>query len=72
MSTGSGRRTLGPALGAMISIGSAVAVAVMGAAQDIYTFSGHLKWAWAMWLGYLCSIGVPFLVDASKFSRASP
>jgi hypothetical protein len=40
----------------------------MGAARGIYTFFGHLRWAWAILLRYLCSIGVHFLVNASKFS----
>ena len=61
-------KPLGPPLDAMLSIGSAADVAVMGTAHGIYTFFGQLKWARAMLLGYLCSIGVNFLVNASKFS----
>jgi hypothetical protein len=52
----------------MLSIGSAADLAVMGTAHGIYALVGQLKWASAMLLGYLCSIGVHFLVDASKFS----
>jgi Na+/H+ antiporter NhaD/arsenite permease-like protein len=54
--------------GSMLSIGSAAGVAVMGTARGIYTFFGHLKWAWAIMLGYLASIGTHFLVNASKFT----
>jgi Na+/H+ antiporter NhaD/arsenite permease-like protein len=54
--------------GSMLSIGSAAGVAVMGTARGIYTFFGHLKWSWAILLGYIASIGAHFLVNASKFT----
>ena len=54
--------------GSMLSIGSAAGVAVMGTARGIYTFFGHLKWSWAILLGYIASIGVHFLVNGSKFT----
>jgi Na+/H+ antiporter NhaD/arsenite permease-like protein len=53
--------------GSMLSIGSAAGVAVMGQARGIYTFSSHLKWTWAIGLGYAASIWVHFLVNASAF-----
>jgi Na+/H+ antiporter NhaD/arsenite permease-like protein len=53
--------------GSMLSIGSAAGVAVMGQARGIYTFVSHLKWSWAIALGYAASIGVHFLVNASAF-----
>jgi len=40
----------------------------MGTAYGIYPFLGHLRWVWATLPGYLCSIGVHFLVNASKLS----
>jgi len=40
----------------MLSIGSAAGVALMGTARGIYTFGAHLKWAWAIALGYTGSI----------------
>jgi Na+/H+ antiporter NhaD/arsenite permease-like protein len=52
----------------MLSIGSAAGVAVMGTARGIYTFFGHMKWSWAILLGYIASIGTHFLVNASKFT----
>ena len=53
--------------GSMLSIGSAAGVAVMGQARGIYTFFAHLKWAWAIVLGYIASIAVHFWVNADKF-----
>ena len=54
--------------GSMLSIGSAAGVAVMGTARGIYTFFSHLKWSWAIALGYFASIAVHFAVNASSFS----
>ena len=53
--------------GSMLSIGSAAGVAVMGQARGIYTFFSHLKWTWAISLGYAASIWVHFLVNKSYF-----
>lgn len=54
--------------GSMLSIGSAAGVAVMGTARGVYTFMAHLKWTWAIALGYAASIWVHFLVNAEAFS----
>ncbi|NIW86844.1 MAG: sodium:proton antiporter [Gammaproteobacteria bacterium] len=53
--------------GSMLAIGSAAGVAVMGQARGVYTFFAHLKWSWAVALGYAASIWVHFLVNASAF-----
>jgi NhaD family Na+/H+ antiporter len=53
--------------GSLLSIGSAAGVALMGLAHGKYTFSSHLKWTWAIALGYAASIAVHFVVNASKF-----
>ncbi len=53
--------------GSLLSIGSAAGVALMGQARGIYTFSGHMKWTWAIALGYFASIGVHLLVNAGHF-----
>ena len=53
--------------GSMLSIGSAAGVAVMGQARGIYTFFAHLKWAWAVALGYIASIAVHFWINAGLF-----
>ncbi len=42
--------------GSLLSIGSAAGVALMGQARGIYTFFAHLKWLWAIALGYALSI----------------
>jgi Na+/H+ antiporter NhaD/arsenite permease-like protein len=53
--------------GSLLSIGSAAGVAVMGQARGIYTFFSHLKWTWAIALGYAASIWVHFLINARLF-----
>ena len=53
--------------GSLLSIGSAAGVALMGQARGVYTFASHLKWAWAIALGYAASIGTHFLVNARLF-----
>lgn len=53
--------------GSLLSIGSAAGVALMGQARGLYTFSGHLKWTWAIALGYFASIGVHLVVNAHHF-----
>ncbi len=57
--------------GSLLSVGSAAGVAVMGQARGVYTFFSHLKWAWAILLGYAASIWVHFLVNAELFQLAS-
>ena len=49
--------------GSLLSIGSAAGVALMGQARGVYTFFGHLKWSWAIALGYVASIYTHFLVN---------
>lgn len=53
--------------GSMLSIGSAAGVAVMGQARGIYTFFGHLKWTWAIVLGYAASIAAHFALNGAAF-----
>ncbi len=49
--------------GSLLSIGSAAGVGLMGQARGVYTFFSHLKWSWAIALGYAGSIWVHFLVN---------
>lgn len=49
--------------GSLLSVGSAAGVALMGQSQGKYTFFSHLKWSWAVALGYACSIYVHYLVN---------
>jgi Na+/H+ antiporter NhaD/arsenite permease-like protein len=51
--------------GSMLSIGSAAGVALMGQSRGAYTFVAHLKWTWAIALGYVASILVHLLVNGS-------
>jgi len=54
--------------GSLLSIGSAAGIAVMGQARGYYTFFSHLKWTWAIALGYAASIWVHLLLNASTFN----
>lgn len=42
--------------GSLLSVGSAAGVALMGQSKGVYTFFSHLKWSWAIALGYAASI----------------
>ena len=42
--------------GSMLSLGSAAGVGLMGQARGTYTFRSHLKWSWAVAIGYAGSI----------------
>lgn len=53
--------------GSLLSIGSAAGVALMGLAQGHYTFSSHLKWSWAIALGYIASILAHMFMNAALF-----
>jgi len=55
--------------GSMLSIGSAAGVAVMGQARGVYTFFAHLKWIWAIALGYGASIWVHLWLNADLFDN---
>ncbi|MBS98917.1 MAG: sodium:proton antiporter [Oceanospirillaceae bacterium] len=51
--------------GSLLAIGSAAGVALMGQAAGTYTFVTHLKWSWAILLGYLLSIGCHLLINGT-------
>lgn len=53
--------------GSLLSVGSAAGVALMGQAGGMYTFFGHLKWMWAIALGYIASIFVHYLISGMPF-----
>ena len=53
--------------GSLLSIGSAAGVALMGQARGIYTFATHLKWIWAIALGYAASIAAHLLMNGALF-----
>jgi len=56
--------------GSLLSIGSAAGVALMGQARGQYTFFSHLKWTWAIALGYLASVLMHLWLNAALFSQA--
>ncbi|MFL5386437.1 MAG: sodium:proton antiporter NhaD [Longimicrobiaceae bacterium] len=49
--------------GSLLSIGSAAGVALMGQGRGVYTFGSHLRWTWAIALGYAASIAVHLLIN---------
>lgn len=53
--------------GSMLAVGSAAGVAVMGQARGLYTFFSHLKWSWAVVIGYGASVWSHLLVNTSAF-----
>jgi len=55
--------------GSLLSIGSAAGVGLMGTARGIYTFGSHLKWSWAVALGYAASIAAHLFLNAGSFNK---
>jgi Na+/H+ antiporter NhaD/arsenite permease-like protein len=53
--------------GSLLSIGSAAGVALMGQARGLYTFASHLKWTWAVALGYIASVFAHMALNAHLF-----
>ena len=53
--------------GSLLSIGSAAGVALMGQARGHYTFYSHLRWSWAIALGYALSILTHMFVNKALF-----
>jgi Na+/H+ antiporter NhaD/arsenite permease-like protein len=54
--------------GSLLSLGSAAGVALMGSARGSYTFSSHLKWSWAILLGFAAAIAVHLLLNRHLFA----
>ena len=54
--------------GSLLSIGSAAGVALMGQAKGGYTFFSHLKWTWAIALGYAASIAAHMVINSHLFN----
>lgn len=49
--------------GSLLSVGSAAGVALMGQSKGMYTFFSHMKWSWAIALGYAASIYTHYLIS---------
>lgn len=54
--------------GSLLSIGSAAGVALMGIGKGGYGFGSHLKWSWAILLGYAASILVHKTLNEGFFT----
>jgi Na+/H+ antiporter NhaD/arsenite permease-like protein len=54
--------------GSLLSVGSAAGVALMGASRGQYTFLTHLRWSWAIALGYVASVWLHLVVNARYFT----
>lgn len=48
--------------GSLLAVGSAAGVALMSRAGDVYTFRAHLRWSWAIALGYVAGAGASLLL----------
>ncbi len=55
--------------GSMLSVGSAAGVALMGVSRGMYTFFSHLRWTWAVALGYAASIATHLWWNAEYFTN---
>jgi Na+/H+ antiporter NhaD/arsenite permease-like protein len=53
--------------GSLLSFGSAAGVALMGQARGVYTFMAHLRWSWAVALGYAASVAAHLLLNRGLF-----
>ncbi len=53
--------------GSMLAVGSAAGVALMGQAKGKYTFFGHLKWSWAIFIGYAAAVACHIWMNAALF-----
>ena len=51
--------------GSLVSIGTAAGVALMGLVRNHYTFLNHLRWSWAVGLGYVASILTHLWINAA-------
>ena len=54
--------------GSLLSVGSAAGVALMGASRGQYTFFSHLRWSWAIALGFVLSIATHLWWNADHFA----
>ncbi len=57
--------------GSLLSIGSAAGIALMGTARGQYTFTSHLRWSWAIALGFVASVLVHMGLNAHSVVTAS-
>ena len=51
--------------GSLVSIGSAAGVVLIALVRNLYTFMNHLRWAWAIAIGYVASVMTHLRVNAA-------
>jgi Na+/H+ antiporter NhaD/arsenite permease-like protein len=57
--------------GSLLSVGSAAGIALMGTARGQYTFASHLRWSWAIALGFAASVLLHLLLNSDIAAAAS-
>jgi Na+/H+ antiporter NhaD/arsenite permease-like protein len=55
--------------GSLLSIGSAAGVALMGIGRGTYTFAAHIKWIWAIMLGFIAAVATHLLLNRDTFAQ---
>jgi Na+/H+ antiporter NhaD/arsenite permease-like protein len=55
--------------GSLLAVGSAAGVALLGVSKGLYTFSSHLRWTWAVALGYVAAVAVHLAWNADAFTN---
>jgi len=55
--------------GSLLSIGSAAGVALMGQSKGRYTFFSHLRWIWAIAIGYFAAIACHIWLNKDLFNN---
>ena len=55
--------------GSLLSIGSAAGVALMGIGRQSYTFTSHIKWSWAILLGFIGAVAAHLLLNSGSFAQ---
>ena len=53
----------------IVSVGTAAGVALMGLVRNHYTFINHLRWTWAIALGYVASILTHLWINAAAMEH---
>ncbi len=55
--------------GSLLAVGSAAGVALMGRSEGRYTFFSHLRWTWAIAIGYVAGVAVHLWLNAALFTN---
>ncbi len=55
--------------GSLLSIGSAAGVALMGIGRQTYTFTAHIKWSWAILLGFIAGAATHIVLNSNSFAQ---